>query len=1043
MINTGLGTPYILALAIDPTSPQTVYAGTEWSGIGARSARGGVYKSTNGGDSWSAVNTDTGNINMTDSAINALAIDPASPQTIYAGSSGAGVFRSTDAGASWSTVNTGLTMLSVLSLAIDPISPQTVYAGTWYGRVFKSTNGGGSWSAVNPGLTKSYIWALAIDPTSAQTIYASSALEGVFKSTSGGGSWSAANTGMTDTLTGPLAIDPASPQTIYAGTPFGVFKSTNGGGNWSAANTGMAMPVNTLAIDPISPQTIYAGTSGGVFKSTNGGGSWNAANTGMAETVTALAIDPISPQTIYAATYGGLLKSADGGASWRNTAPAGFIWTLAIDPTQPQTIYAGAWASGVFKSRDGGSTWFNTGLSSPDVLTLAIDPARPQTIYAGTAYGVFKSTNAGGRWTNTGLTASYTLSLAIDPSQPQTIYAGTDGEGVLKSTDGGGTWSAINAGLTNIVIHALAIDPARPQTIYAGTDGGGVFKSTDAGNSWSTANTSLGDPYILALAIDPTSPQTVYAGTYGGVFKSADAGGSWSAINTGLTSTYIRALALDPTSPQTIYAGSEGAGAWVYLPPCSSLSAGGATECRTSGASGATRVWYAKLTVKSGATPYGTAVFSFKQNGITVTEAGVPASPPTTSARVFIDYRSGVNAGPGRSDSGKPDVNTGIAVVNGGPATANVIYTLRDINGVTLALGHGTIVAGKHFAKFITELQDVAADFSLPPVFQSAILFGSLEIDSDQTLSVLGMRVTNNRRGEAIVTTTPTADLTQPLIYKPTYFAQLADGGGYTTSVTLLNTSGVIERGALLIWDNNGAPLVVTQVGGTPRSLFRYSIAAGGVFHFQTDGLPADFIKVGWVQMIPDPSSPAPVGSGLFSYNPGGTLVSESGIPAADSTNHARVYVDLSRNHNTGLAIANVNGTAASIAINAFKTDGVTGVGTSRGPLKLAGYGHDAKFADQFISGLPAGFRGVLDISSATPFAALTVRSLNNERKDFLMTTFPAADANQAAPSPIVFPQVADGGGYVTEFVLISAAYAADITLDYYDENGAPTDLDP
>jgi hypothetical protein len=255
----------------------------------------------------------------------------------------------------------------------------------------------------------------------------------------------------------------------------------------------------------------------------------------------------------------------------------------------------------------------------------------------------------------------------------------------------------------------------------------------------------------------------------------------------------------------------------------------------------------------------------------------------------------------------------------------------------------------------------------------------------------------------------------------------------------LLNTSNGIESGTLQILDNYGGPLVVNRVGGTTGSSFPYSIPAGGAFRFQTDGSPAAF-KVGWVRLTPDSLSPTPSSSGVFGNNPGSILLSESGIPAAVSTTHARVYVDLSGNHDTGLAIANVNSTAASIRINAFQTDGATGVGTSQGPLQLTGGGHDAKFADQLIAGLPVGFTGVLDISSTTPFAALTVRSLYNERGDFLMTTFPVADANRVAPSPIVFPQIADGGGYVTQFILISAGGAASTTLYYYDETGTPTD---
>ena len=83
----------------------------------------------------------------------------------------------------------------------------------------------------------------------------------------------------------------------------------------------------------------------------------------------------------------------------------------------------------------------------------------------------------------------------------------------------------------------------------------------------------------------------------------------------------------------------------------------------------------------------------------------------------------------------------------------------------------------------------------------------------------------------------------------------------------------------------------------------------------------------------------------------------------------------------------------------------------------------------------------MLDISSDTQFAALTVRSLINEREDYLITTFPIADANQAAPLPIVFPQMADGGGYITQFILISADEASSATLNFYDETAAPYEI--
>jgi len=468
-----------------------------------------------------------------------------------------------------------------------------------------------------------------------------------------------------------------------------------------------------------------------------------------------------------------------------------------------------------------------------------------------------------------------------------------------------------------------------------------------------------------------------------------------------------------------------------------SLSAGGSATSSTAGVNETTQTGYATLAVNSGAVPYGTAVFSLKQNGVTVGETGVPSSPPTTAARIFIDYRSSVAAIPARVSAGTVDINTGIAAANSGPASANVTCTLRNIAGDTLSTGQGTLAAGAHFAKFIDQLGDVAPGFVLPANFQSATQFASLEISSDQPLSILALRMTTNQRNEVLYTTAPIADLTQPLTSNAIYFPQLADGGGETTSLMLLNTSNAIETGTLQIFDDNGNPLVVNQVGGTSGSTFRYSTQNGGAVRFQTDGSPTT-TKVGWVQLTPDAGTSAPVGAGVFSCNPEDVLVTESGIPATISTTHARIYVDLSGSHDTGLAVANVNAAAATITISAYQTDGATSVGTSQGPLQLAASGHNAQFADQLISGLPAGFTGVLDIASPIPFAALTMRSLYNERSDFLVTTFPIADMTRGAPSPIVFPQLADGGGSVTQFILIGAGGASTVTLNFYGDTGTP-----
>jgi hypothetical protein len=472
------------------------------------------------------------------------------------------------------------------------------------------------------------------------------------------------------------------------------------------------------------------------------------------------------------------------------------------------------------------------------------------------------------------------------------------------------------------------------------------------------------------------------------------------------------------------------------------VGSGGAAVAQTMDSAAATQSGYAGLTANSGAIPYGTAVFRFRQEGVTVSETGVPASPPTTSAQVFIDLRSNVLAVPGRSDSGTVNINTGLAIVNRGSATASVVYTLRNLAGEILTTGHGTIAPDHHVACFIDQLRDVmAADFNLPSDFKGAIQHASLEITGDQPLSVLAMRGTNNQRNDFLLTSTPIADLTKSLQYEPSYFPHFADGGGYTTSLVLLNTSrNRVEKGILTILDDHGNPMVVDQAGGASASSFEYSIPAGGAYYFQTAGSPVD-IKTGWILVTPTLFSPTPVGSAIFGFTPANVMVSESGIPASDATTHARVYVDLSDNHNTGLAIANITNAGASITINAYQSDGLTPAGISNDPIPLPAKGHAAEFADKFVSGLPAEFTGVLDISSPTPFAALTLRSLLNERDDFLMTTFPIADATHAAPSPAIFPQIADGGGSRTQVILLSGGGASSIMLNFYGDAGQDLDI--
>ena len=312
----------IAALAIDPTMPATLYAGTSGHG---------VFKSTDGGLHWSAAGT-----GLPPGSVTALAIDPTSPATLYAGTLDGGVFKSSDAGGTWAAVNAGLetgsVFQSISALAIDPTMPASVYAGTWDGAgVFKSSDGGTHWTAVDTGLPGGAFRALALDPAVPTTLYAAQSPQrfyieecgyqiptppcpdfgGVFRTSDGGGQWTAVTAGLPSGSVTALAIDPAATATVYAGTVSGVFRTDDGGAHWAAANAGLSgRSVTALAIDPAEHATIYAGTSdAGVFGSRDGGMSWSELGIGLTSVaVHALAVVRTTDTTIHAGTDAGVFE---------------------------------------------------------------------------------------------------------------------------------------------------------------------------------------------------------------------------------------------------------------------------------------------------------------------------------------------------------------------------------------------------------------------------------------------------------------------------------------------------------------------------------------------------------------------------------------------------------------------------------------------------------------------------------------------------------------------------------------------------------------
>jgi hypothetical protein len=340
----------------------------------------------------------------------------------------------------------------------------------------------------------------------------------------------------------------------------------------------------------------------------------------------------------------------------------------------------------------------------------------------------------------------------------------------------------------------------------------------------------------------------------------------------------------------------------------------------------------------------------------------------------------------------------------------------------------------------INELQAIASDFRLPADFPTAIRFASLDIESDQPLSVMALRVTINQRNELLFSTTPVVDLNVPAANTPVYFAHLPEGGGFTTALFLMSSSASPQSGTIEFFDDGGSPFVLRPVGGEAASLVNYSIEPGGSFILETDGSrPA--VGSGWARLTPAAGQTAPFGAGSFRFAQGGVVTTESGIAPADTTTQARIYVDTTGGHDTGLAISNPSSSPANLTVRAYQTDGTTPAGNGASNVTVPGNGHLARVAGDFVSGLPPGFIGVLEVASPTPFAALTVRSLFNARNELLFTTFPVADLMRPAPSPVIFPHIADGGGFQTELILLSPRGGSSVTVRYLGDDGQPLNV--
>jgi hypothetical protein len=452
----------------------------------------------------------------------------------------------------------------------------------------------------------------------------------------------------------------------------------------------------------------------------------------------------------------------------------------------------------------------------------------------------------------------------------------------------------------------------------------------------------------------------------------------------------------------------------------------GGVSKTSSGSSSALQVGYARIISYQGTTPSGMAIFDFRQNEILISEAAVPASPLTQSGRTYAEI-----GGP---------VDTGIAIANPNDQNATISFYYTDAKGANILAGTTTVSANGQISAFLDQAPFIKQVTDLSPV-------RSFTFASSVPVGVTVLRGYTNERGEFLITTLPVTALdTPPTSTAPFAFPHYADGGGWTSALVLLNPTDAAITGTAQFYskgtpDNPGAPVVLTA-NGSSASGFSYTIPPRSSFKLQTGGTSST-IQTGWVSITPTSGSIAPSGLVVFSFNSNGVRVSEAGVQALPSSSAFRMYVENSASIQTGIALSNP--TASNVIVN-FDLTNLDGTATGiTGSTFIPAMGQVALFLNQIhgFNGLPASFKGVLRISGATVFAT-GLRGRYNERGDFLITTTsPVDETVPPSAAELVFPQLADGGGYTTQIILFSGApgQSASGILQFVSQSGQPLNL--
>ncbi len=599
------------ALAVAPSDPKTIYAGSGETDIRSDLSTGnGVYKSTDGGATWT-------HIGLEDTRqISRIVVDPQNPGVVYVGALGhaygpneeRGVYKSIDGGGHWTRVLALGPAIGVSDLAMCSSAPQLLFAGTW-------NSHRPPWSTYGP-----------LDGPGG----------GLYRSQDAGKTWSRLEGhGLPEGDWGRVGVDIAPDgKRVYAlievkkseAKKSGLYRSDNGGDTWMLANadprlTSRAWYFNRVTIDPQNPDVIYIPNIA-LYRSEDGGKTISVLRGAPGgDDYHQLWIDPRNSASMVLGTDQGTTISLNRGQTWSSwyNQPTAQFYHVTTDNQFPYVVYGAqqdTGAAAVASRTDHGQItprdWFPAGPSESGYLV--VDPNNPDIIYLSGTFGTVARFNK-----RTGLSqditpwpamawdaeiherkyrAPWTPPLVLSPVDATILYLGT--QYVMKTVDGGLHWETISPDLTGAtgdghegkdkkapspptqgpptieeakragygVVFTIAPSPLNRDLIWAGSDTGLIHLTRDSGKNWkdvtppgpsdwskiSLIEASHFDPAVAYAAVDRgrLDDQTPY------IYRTRDYGATWQLVTNGITApAFLRAVREDLESKGLLFAGTE------------------------------------------------------------------------------------------------------------------------------------------------------------------------------------------------------------------------------------------------------------------------------------------------------------------------------------------------------------------------------------------------------------------------------------------------------------------------------------------------------